>query len=80
MTSAVLVICAWVATQWIVFVIVYMDTLWLVVLLGSAVVVPAIRFYSYMVLDVLYVGIGHFLEDVRKDGSVDQLDYENVPV
>ena len=81
MISAVLVVCAWMATQLIIFLIVYMNTLWLFVwLLGFILVVPAIGFYSSMMLDMLYVGVGRFLADVRNDGSVDLLNNGDLPV
>jgi hypothetical protein len=56
-----------------------MDSPWLLGwLLASVVVVPSVVFYSYMMLYGLYMGVGHFLVDVRRDAGVD-LD-NDVPV
>lgn len=77
--SVVLVICAWVSSQWIGLLMATMDSLWLLGwVLASVVVVPSVGFYFCMVLYVLYKGVGNFLVDVRRDAGVD-LD-NDVPV
>ncbi|KIM40764.1 hypothetical protein M413DRAFT_28531 [Hebeloma cylindrosporum] len=72
-----LVWCTWLPTGWIALLIVAIDSGWLLGwILASLVVVPAIGFYSYLVLYMLYAGFHAFLVDMKKDGSVDLLEVE----
>jgi hypothetical protein len=76
-----LVMCTWLPTGWIALLIVSMDSRWLCGwILASVVTLPVIGIYSYMILYVLYAGFREFLIDVKKDGSVDQLDVGDVSV
>lgn len=72
MVSAALVICAWLTTQWFALLMVSMDSPWLFGwLLASVAVVLCVVSYSYIILHGLYMSVGHFLMDVRRDAGVD---------
>jgi len=49
-------------------------------LLSAIFVFPIIGFCLHMMLGALYDGVGHFLADVMKDGSVDQPDNGDISV
>jgi len=62
-------------------VIPYVHSLWVFVwLLASVIILPAIGIFLYMALNAFYVGVCEFVADVKKDGSVDQLDAADVQV
>jgi len=78
-TSATLVGCAWVSAQWIALLMVSMDSPWLLGwLLESVIVVPAVVFYSCLMLYALYMGVSDFLVVVRRDAGVEL--HNDVPV
>jgi len=59
----------------------YVKSLWAFGwLLASVIVLLAIGIFSYMTLNAFYAGVREFITDVKKDGSVDQLDAGDVPV
>jgi len=48
--------------------------------LATVIVLLAIGTFSYMTSNAFYAGVREFVTDVKKDGSVDQLDAGDVPV
>jgi hypothetical protein len=76
-----LMACIFLFTHWIILLVTHVDPLWVFGwLLASVIVLPAIGIFSYMTLNAFYAGVREFIADVKKDGSVDQLDAGDVPV
>jgi len=52
--------------------------IWLVIGISNSTL--AIGIFLYMTLNAFYAGVREFVADVKKDGSVDQLDAGEAPV